>query len=71
MKFECVVPGAGIKSKLSLTIEFNGCLYFSVFARAVHCLAKIGEEMFLEVHQDFVSHVHHAHSPPITFCRCL
>lgn len=57
-RFECVVPGSGIRSEYVFNYH-DPFLQFHplslAFGRAVHCLAKIGEEIFFEASQDLVS----------------
>ena len=50
----CVIPAQNMKGKMSLVSLFPhiDCIVVSVFGRAVHALAKIGEDLYVEPQKD-------------------
>lgn len=68
----CVIPGRSVKcvftfrSKLNLSMTLRFCslsqhvfVCVSVFAKAIHCLSKIGNELYLEALSEGVSLKNH------------
>ena len=58
---KCVIPGCGIKGEqasnemMLSTPKYTLSLCYTAFGKAIFCLSKIGEELYIEAQDDGVS----------------
>ena len=62
MIMKCVLPGRGIKGNIEPpSSELIVASSFEAFGKAIFCLAKLGDDLYIEALKDGVSLLHCMH----------